>query len=304
MGGELVKIDKQDIITFDNDQLDLIKNTIAKGATDDELKLFLYQCKRTGLDPISKQIYFIKFGSTVAIVTAIDGYRVIANRTGLYAGNDDAIFDDEKTPRKATVTVYKIVKGSRCGFTATARWSQYCPSKPTPMWNKMPHLMLGKCAEALALRKAFPAELSGVYTDSEMEQANQGDEQWQNIPEDHTKKQNQQLNEQEAKPQESKKPSQKASLKAPEAKAPTNKFDGVDSHEDPFIRVDLEQNVPATNIKLKDYVLAVGIKKGEKVSDMSKPDLEMFYKHWGAKKSALTGGKALDFAAVSLFFKK
>jgi phage recombination protein Bet len=158
-------------------KLDLIKRNIAKGATQDEFDIFIHQCRKTGLDPLAKQIYFQrrknKDGSfTMTIITGIDGYRLIADRTGKYAGNDDPIFDDEENPTKATVTVYKMVDGQKCPFTASARWSQYFPGEYLGfMWKKMPHLMLGKCAEALALRKAFPAELSGVYTEEEMHQA-------------------------------------------------------------------------------------------------------------------------------------
>lgn len=163
---------------FTSDQIELIKRTIAKGATNDELALFLHQCRRTGLDPLAKQIYFQKRlnratgASQMTIILAIDGYRLIAHRTGQYAGMDETRFDDEEKPTKATVTVYKMVESVRCPFTATARWDQYYPGdKMGFMWNKMPHLMLEKCAEALALRKAFPAELSGLYTDEEMQQA-------------------------------------------------------------------------------------------------------------------------------------
>ncbi len=166
----------QNALTFSRDQVDLIKRTIAKGATDDELKLFLYQCEKRGLDPLSRQIYFqkrkTKSGDQMTILTAIDGYRLIADRTGKYAGNDEPVFDEEASPSKATSTVYKIVGGVRCPFTATARWHQYYPGDAQGfMWNKMPHLMLGKCAEALALRKAFPEELGGLYVEEEMHQA-------------------------------------------------------------------------------------------------------------------------------------
>jgi phage recombination protein Bet len=163
---------------FTKETVDLIKSTIAKDASDDELKLFLYQCEKTGLNPLAKQIYFQKrFNKRrnkwdITIITGIDGYRLIADRTGKYAGNDDPVFDDEDNPRKATVTVYKLIGGVRCAFTAAARWEQYYPGDEQGfMWRKMPHLMLGKCAEALALRKAFPAELSGVYVKEEMDQA-------------------------------------------------------------------------------------------------------------------------------------
>lgn len=163
---------------FTPDQVDLIKRTICEGATDDELALFMHQARKTGLDPLARQIYFQKYRDNktgkyrVSILTAIDGYRVIAARTGLYAGSDDPVFDNEDKPTKATITVYKMIQGQKCGFTASARWEQYYPGDTKGfMWKKMPHLMLGKVAEALALRKAFPAELSGTYTETEMEQA-------------------------------------------------------------------------------------------------------------------------------------
>jgi phage recombination protein Bet len=172
-----------------DDQIALIKRTVANGATDDELAMFIYQCNRTQLDPFSKQIYFVKrrdnkTGRDVgAIQTGIDGYRAIAERTGKYAGSDDYRFDEGlseyehiQTKREgittATVTVYKIVDGVRCPFTATARWKEYYPGGNRAFfWDKMSYLMIGKCSEALALRKAFPYELSGVYTKEEMEQA-------------------------------------------------------------------------------------------------------------------------------------
>jgi hypothetical protein len=77
----------------------------------------------------------------------------------------------------ASVTVWKIVSGQRCAFTATARWIEYVPPQGSDwMWQKMPHLMLAKCAEALALRKAFPRQLSGIYTKDEMAQAGNAEE--------------------------------------------------------------------------------------------------------------------------------
>lgn len=155
-----------------HDKLELIKKTVAKGATDLELELFLHACKRTGLDPLMKQIYCIKRGDKMAMQTGIDGYRLIADRTGKYAGSDEPayVLADDGWPDVASVTVTKMVDGVPCKFSASARWKEYC-QESSPMWKKMPFLMLGKCAEALALRKAFPAELSGVYTHEEMDQA-------------------------------------------------------------------------------------------------------------------------------------
>lgn len=164
---------------FEKEKEELIKRTIAKDATATELDLFLYQCRRTKLDPLAKQIYFQKRKnrktgeSTMVIITGIDGYRVVAERTGAYAGSDDAHFTREDSDLVATVTVYRIVLGIRCSFTASARLSEYKPkgSAGYSMWDSMPKQMLAKCAEALALRKAFPADLSGLYTKEELDQS-------------------------------------------------------------------------------------------------------------------------------------
>lgn len=171
------------------EQTQLLKDTVCKGATDDEFKIFCYAVQRTGLDPFMRQIHSVKRWNAKAnredmsIQVGIDGYRLIADRTGLYAGNEEAVFDNEKAPNKATVVVYKMVQGQRCPFSATARWAEYYPGdKQGFMWKKMPCVMLGKVAEALALRKAFPAELSGVYTNEEMEQASREPKEIQNEP--------------------------------------------------------------------------------------------------------------------------
>src|ERR1035438_9403233 len=93
-------------------------------------------------------------------ITSIDFMRSQAADSGDYAGNDDATFEgmteDGKFPAMATVTVWRITQGTRCPYTASARWKQYYPGEKMGfMWRKMPEVMLGKCAEALALRKAF-----------------------------------------------------------------------------------------------------------------------------------------------------
>lgn len=185
MTNEMMRVESAPIETrsLTPEQIDLIKTTIARGATDDELRLFLYVCGRTGLDPMAKQIYAIKRWDSslrkevMSIQTGIDGYRLIADRTGKYAGSDEPEFGEEVdgAPYYATVTIWKMVAGQRCPFTGTARWSEYVQTtkegRPTRFWAKMPYGQLAKCAEALALRKAFPAELSGVYTHEEMDQA-------------------------------------------------------------------------------------------------------------------------------------
>jgi phage recombination protein Bet len=171
-----VKKEEKKPAPYTQDQIDLIKRTVAKDATNDELKLFLIVAARSGLDPFSRQIHFVKRKGQGTFQTGIDGYRAIAERTRTLAGIDDPIYDDEKGahPNKATVTVYRMIEGHRVPFTASARWSEYVPPKGQDfMWQKMPYLMLGKVAEALALRKAFPNDLSGLYTHEEMAQADQ-----------------------------------------------------------------------------------------------------------------------------------
>lgn len=159
-------------------------------ASLEDLVAFMYTAYRTGLDPIANQLHTQfrwdgRLGKhRMVVITGIDGFRLTAQRSKLYGGQDDAVFEKEKLfnpvtnqdeeQLKATVTVYRInpKTGERMPITATARWNAYAvkdkEGKYQNQWATSPHLMLAKCAEALALRKAFPQDLSGVYTDDEM----------------------------------------------------------------------------------------------------------------------------------------
>ena len=156
-----------------DDERELITRTIAVGATPDELKLYLYDCARQGVHPLDRLIHFTKRSGKYTPITSIDFMRIRAAETGEYAGSDDAIFpeDGQAFPARATVTVWRITDGQRYAYTATARWSEYKPDQNDFMWRKMPHTMLGKCAEALALRKGFPRQLAGLYAKEELDQA-------------------------------------------------------------------------------------------------------------------------------------
>lgn len=160
--------------TFTEDQVELIKRTVCKNASDNELKLFLYTCKHAGLDPLLKQIYAIKRGNTMTIQTSIDGLRLIAERTGRYAPGHEPkyAYNASNEILSATAYVNKMTPdGKWHSVAATAYFGEYVQAfngKLTTFWNKMPHVMLAKCAEANALRKAFPFELAGLYSSEEM----------------------------------------------------------------------------------------------------------------------------------------
>jgi len=162
-------------ITITTEQIELIRKTVAKEATDDELKLYFYDCQRRGVHPLDKLIHFTKRAGRYTPVTSIDYMRSRAHESNECAGIDDAVFNGASATLAftAAVTVYRMVQGVRCPFTATARWTEYYPGEGqyTGMWDKMPHTMLAKCAEALALRRAFPAQLAGLYEVSELDQA-------------------------------------------------------------------------------------------------------------------------------------
>jgi phage recombination protein Bet len=166
-------------IDFNPEQVNLIKSQVARGASDDELNLFLHQCRRSGLDPLARQIYFMKrkIGNEyrMTVQTSIDGFRVIAERSGNYAGQDEPIFimENDKVIG-AKIPVYKFRGQTRyLAAVGVAYMEEYMPSPGQDfMWKKMPRTMISKVAEALALRKAYPMDLSGLYTDDEMEQAN------------------------------------------------------------------------------------------------------------------------------------
>ena len=166
-----------------HERIDLVKKTVAIGATDVELELFLYQAKRLGLDPLSRQIHFVKrkrwssdlnaFEEVGTVQVGIDGFRVLAERTGKLAGIKRGVLKDDKGQLLGGwAEVY------RTDWTHPAReevsFTEYCQTtkdgKPMGLWGRMPETMIKKVAEAAALRMAFPADLSGIYADEEMPQ--------------------------------------------------------------------------------------------------------------------------------------
>lgn len=159
-----------------------VKNTVFKGATDAELQLFFHKCLSVGCHPLDQLVHPVKFadgrgGFTVTFITSIDLMRSKAEESEEYDGQDEPEFtlgeheDKFEHPVKATVNVYR--KGIDRPFVGVAHWSEFFPSdeKKQFQWKKMPRVMLAKCAEAQALRKAFPKKLNKLYADEEMHQA-------------------------------------------------------------------------------------------------------------------------------------
>lgn len=196
MGSELATVESKEVSTrefsrFSREQLELLKRTIAKGTTDDEFQLFVQTANRTGLDPFARQIYAVKRWDSkegkevMQIQISIDGMRLTAQRSGQYAGQVGPWWCDEDGnwqsvwPKSKGHPTAARVGVLRHDFKETlyvvAHWDEYVPTdkngQPQFMWRKMPALMLAKVAESLALRKAFPAELSGLYSPEEVAQA-------------------------------------------------------------------------------------------------------------------------------------
>ena len=168
MSNEIKKSYSSDL----EEKRDLITSLCCKNCTKDEIELFFIVSHKMGLNPLAKQIYAVKRGNVMAIQVSIDGFRLIAERTKQYAPGKETIYAYKKDGSLLSATAYvkKMTKDNQWHeVSAIAFYDEY--NSGTPIWKKMPHVMLAKCAESQALRKAFPSELSGVYTEEEMQQA-------------------------------------------------------------------------------------------------------------------------------------
>ncbi len=177
--------------TLTDDQIELIRRTVLKPRTrkptEDELALFVHQCERTALDPFAGQIYAMyrrdkrTQGEVMKVQASIDGLRLIAQRTGEYTGQDGPYWCDSNAewsdvwlkgepPTAARVGVGR--RGFKSKLYAVSRLTSYAQcnqsGQPTGTWAQMPEVMIAKVAEGLALRRAFPAEMSGLYSPDEL----------------------------------------------------------------------------------------------------------------------------------------
>lgn len=180
-----------------DEEVELLKNTALRQFPEDQQSVFIRICQRSRLDPFTRQIYATKRMShgnvTLVPVTGIQGLAAIAERTGQYdgcqvfwAGPDGTWKDEwleEGYPSAAKAIVYH--KGRTYPEVGIARWQAYVGQsynrdtkrwEISEFWDKMPDLMLGKVARALALRGAFPDHLSGLYASEELDQSRGGDE--------------------------------------------------------------------------------------------------------------------------------
>jgi len=148
-----------------------VKTSKGTKPTDEQKKDFLQTCIAHNLNPIKKQAYLVGYdtrdGANFTTITSIGGYTSIATSTGEYAGLDQPRFsyNGDKID-SCSVTVYRLVRGTRCAFTGNAYFSER--NQNNTMWQKNPKTMIEKCARASALRNAFPDEFSNIYTSDEM----------------------------------------------------------------------------------------------------------------------------------------
>lgn len=141
--------------------------------SNEELMYFMTVCNQSGLNPMRNEIYGIYRGGKLTIQSSIDGLRAVAERSGKFGGSDEPEFKYGENGElvSATVTVKKIVEGVVVPTTRTALWTEYYGGVTSnPIVKKMPTVMLAKCAEAQALRAAFP-NTGQIYTEEEMIQA-------------------------------------------------------------------------------------------------------------------------------------
>lgn len=181
-----------DVTLYEGKNLDLIRRTVAKDANSDEFSQFIHICRATRLDPLRRQAYCFVFNKhkpewrQMTVVTAIGGYRAIADRTGNYRPDPDpAVIEYSEAAKhpttnplgivRATVKVFKHSHGDWHCVTGEAYWDEYVPVKDGAIdskktgWVKMPRIMIAKCAEANALRKAWPDDFAGLEVEEEVD---------------------------------------------------------------------------------------------------------------------------------------
>lgn len=173
-------------LVFDAEQRQILRDTYANGCSDGEFAVLMEVAAQRELNPFKREIFFVqrwdseKHRMVWQPQVSVDGLRLIAQRTGLYDGQDEPEFIEEADGSLKVCKVRVWRKDWTRPVTGVAYWSEYVQTtkdkqtgktRPNSTWSKMPRTMLAKCAESLALRKAFPAHTAGLYTAEETGQA-------------------------------------------------------------------------------------------------------------------------------------
>jgi phage recombination protein Bet len=165
---------------FSPDQRKMIRDSFANGASDSEFAVLMEIAKARSLNPLLRQIHFVnrwdsnKGCKVWSTQISIDGLRAVAERTGKYDGQDEPVYEYDKDGKLTAckVRVFRKDWSPGRGAVGVAFFTEYAQTKKdgglTSFWATKPHIMLAKCAEALAIRKAFPEDTSGLYVAEEM----------------------------------------------------------------------------------------------------------------------------------------
>jgi phage recombination protein Bet len=156
---------------FTAEQRKLILDTCCGGASQTDAAVLVAIAEARGLNPILGDCFFVNRGGKWAVQASIDSFRAKAEETGDYAGQDEPEYETDEKGNVvcAKVRVYRKSVQGRAFATGVAYMAEFRAN--SPFWTRMPRNQLAKCAEAAALRKAFPKVLAKVYTPEEMAQA-------------------------------------------------------------------------------------------------------------------------------------
>ena len=170
------------------DDLDSIRKMVAQTATDDEFKAFMYLCNTYNLDPIKKEIYFIKYGGKSTVITSRDGYLKIANLNEHFDGiESDVVYQGDVLTKRDDGSLHITYGQEHLIFDKSKLTGAFCSvfrkdrakattvfvsikeyyKKDAPIWQQYTNAMILKVAEAMALKRAFA--ISGLVTKEEIE---------------------------------------------------------------------------------------------------------------------------------------
>lgn len=181
----MVKIAEKEIKQTD---IDFLRKNVAPSATDDEFKTFMYLCKSYGLDPLKKEIYFIKYGAKTSILASRDGYLKIANLNQNFDGlESDVVYNGDLLTKREDGSIHIAYGPEHMSFDKSKLSGAFCSvfrkdrskattvfvnikeyyKKDAPIWQQYTNAMILKVAEAMALKRAFA--ISGLTTSEEIE---------------------------------------------------------------------------------------------------------------------------------------